>query len=173
MITCGVCRQALRADESLRHLQTHGNRLNANAHQYLVSVWGNVPDETIGAAACERCYATLTGTEVPPVRTYPPGSRVPKRSSGGGDIDICGLCRRAMYEDDEHQDMRLHSEDLVDELWDKYQEAMATHGRDLQAIRVAAERDYAIAVTPHDLTRDTLFAQVTAERQSQLHKVII
>lgn len=78
--TCGKCRRVLRYDESLSAFDVIG--------------WGN-------GHVCEVCIANATGQPVPESMRYPPGCHLPKMPNGQTDIPICGLCRKALPEDQE------------------------------------------------------------------------
>lgn len=61
--------------------------------------------------ACSPCAAIAKGDTLPLPKRYMPGERVPQKSSGG-DIRVCGVCRRAFFEDDRLHVMRLLSVDI-------------------------------------------------------------
>lgn len=114
MQTCGVCRRALRADENLRLVQTDAESAEPAVSAFMVSCWGDIPGGTITAMACPRCRATFDGADPPEPKTYPRGRPVPCKPGSDGDIDICGVCRRAMFLDDRSRGMRLQPEDVAD-----------------------------------------------------------
>jgi len=89
---CGMCRRVLRWDEALERLCV---------------------DEVGAFLACPDCVAGHSDAPRPPHPTYPHGARVPQKP-GGGDIDICGVCRRAMYEGESPQGLRIREEMLTD-----------------------------------------------------------
>ena len=85
MSHCPRCKNAIRRDESLSRVQA-------------LDGW---------YSACPRCVAELTGTPEPPTRTYPQGQPIPREPGSDGDMRICGLCRRALYYDDQNTAMRV------------------------------------------------------------------
>jgi hypothetical protein len=61
--------------------------------------------------SCPVCIAEATGTPVPPEKTYPKGSRIPRKRNSDGDMEICALCRRALYWNDQPTPMRVPEND--------------------------------------------------------------
>lgn len=90
MRTCPCCDGPIRYDEALSSLET--------------------PDGV--TPACPACHARQQGHEPPPAQTYPVGSRIPRHPQGDGDLPICGLCRRALYEGDRAVPIRLAEEEI-------------------------------------------------------------
>ena len=88
--SCGKCRRVLRWDESL--------------------AWTFVAG-TGAFLACPDCSAEAEGAERPPHQTYPWGAHLPQKPTGGN-IDVCGVCRRAMYEGELPQRLRIRAEML-------------------------------------------------------------
>lgn len=82
---CGLCRKPLRGDESLTRLDTF-----AGSYQ-----------------ACPRCVAKTKGTPQPPDRIYHENWQVPHG------VSICGICRRALWDDDSPEGIRLAPADVV------------------------------------------------------------
>lgn len=88
---CGKCHRATRQDENL--------------------TTASIPEWGIGAV-CAPCLAEATEQPYHP-RTYPVGSSIPQHPIKGGDVLICGVCRKALHWDDAWKPMRLHADDLV------------------------------------------------------------
>ena len=93
---CAKCNRVLRWDETLSVLHVEGLGI---------------------FSACPDCHAEATGQEPQAPRCYRRGERVPRHAYGDGDMPICGLCRRALFEDERipPTPMRLQSEDVADE----------------------------------------------------------
>lgn len=89
---CGACRKPIRWDESLStaHLEGQGGE---GYYQ-----------------ACPRCIAAASGEPVPAPRTYPPG-QVPRHPLRDDLLPVCGLCREALFEGEEHSRFRITAED--------------------------------------------------------------
>lgn len=147
--------------------------MGQQAQQFLVATWGAVPTDTIGASACEACYAQLTNTDPPAVRTYPHGKPVPIRPGSDGFIDVCGVCRRAMYEDDEPHHIRLHRDDLVDGLWDDYTVEIGEAYRAMCNERNAVEAEYYATTAGYQLQRDTAFVQADNDFKRRLEDIVL
>jgi len=91
---CGTCRRCLRWNES----------------QDVVYIQG------VGMSlACASCQAKEAGLPSPQPRIYPVGTPVPRHRHGDGDMPICGMCRKALFQNESCEAIRLRHEFLTDE----------------------------------------------------------
>lgn len=90
MLSCPCCGKALRRDESLSVAETS--------------------EGTQGV--CPRCKASITGQPEPEPRIYPVGCRMPReRGTADAPLKICGLCRQALFWDDNVRSIRVPEND--------------------------------------------------------------
>jgi hypothetical protein len=83
---CGRCNQVARRDDPLQTAQ-----------------WEGAMGGTATAAVCRSCECEIRGQSPPAVPLYAQGGDWPFR--------VCGICRKAMLDDDDGQPMRIASED--------------------------------------------------------------
>ena len=123
MRTCHLCNRALRWDENLtltRVEQTAEPAAPLPADHFGAGVFV-VSTATVAAPseqvhACPKCHAEVNGLPSPEPRYYPKGKRVPQHPQKPDcDLPICGLCRRALPEDDRGHLMRLRGPELSPE----------------------------------------------------------
>lgn len=112
MRRCGVCHRSPRYDDPLGIVQVEAGPWTS----FVVSTFGNpITAGTITAQACVDCAARLLGQPAAPPRRYPVGCRLPRKTRYNGDdadIDVCGICRTALREDEEPEAMRVSGDDL-------------------------------------------------------------
>ena len=114
MDICGLCRRAARWDESLVGVQVNPSP-EQPSYEILVSAFGVEQCQgTVGMRACSSCAAKLNGLPPPEPRRWPHGKSVPTIGEGmrQRDIDICGICRLALRQDDQQTSLRLWPEDI-------------------------------------------------------------
>lgn len=116
MDICGLCRRAARWDESLVGVQVNPSP-EQPSYEILVSAFGVEQCQgTVGMRACSSCAAKLNGLPPPEPRRWPHGKSVPTIGEGmrQRDIDICGICRLALRQDDQQTSLRLWEEDVAE-----------------------------------------------------------
>lgn len=89
MRTCGLCKRIPRRDDPLDFYEAK-QEPSLNGGFFLVSALTNTP--SVMALACRDCHGK-------PAPRYEWGCKMPKQGDGMN-LEVCGLCRLALYEDD-------------------------------------------------------------------------
>lgn len=173
MRTCGVCKKPPRYDDSLQRIQASAADTGPG-QDFLVSALG-VFEGSVGVLACRGCIAQWLGLPASEDPTYPPGCQMPPRPGGKEDtlLDICGLCRRALREDDQPRSIRLLHEDLIDPLWEAYRAALEPARHALKAAMEPAYCVYNLDGAPAQMKRDTLWNKAQTELDAAIERAVL
>lgn len=155
MRLCGICKTPPRADDSLTLIQVNSED-SGPAHEFMVSTIG-IFQGTTSAMACRQCEAKMKGLADQPDPVYPQGFNLP------ANLEICGLCRRALRAGGGVRPMRLDEADLNDTLWEAYWWEMTPARQALLDAAGPALAEYNRVTKPFQERRDKHLAQLTAD----------
>ena len=116
---CPVCRKPPRIDDPLARVCVNPADAPEPVTSFIVSHLGSATLQgTVGSNACRSCLASLSNQPEEPAPRYPWGGPVPihpeSQPQQFRSIDVCGICRLALHEDDGGGNIRLHPDDLHD-----------------------------------------------------------
>jgi hypothetical protein len=155
MRLCGICKTPPRGDDSLSLISVNSDDTGP-AHEFMVATIGTFQGTT-SALACRQCAARAKGLPSPADPVYPAGGQIPK------DLEICGLCRRALRAGGDVRPIRLAEADLNDSLWEAYWLEMNPARNALLAAAGPTLAEYERVAAPFKERRDKHLAQLQAD----------
>ena len=152
---CAWCKGRVRWDDRLRN-DIQINAADAAPHQiqFIIELWGTMPEGTVQGGCCRKCHAKLLGEPEPlPIRYGPdnpqPDGIVGDDKNCSAAFPVCGICRLALYEGDGTTPIRLYPEDLdlPDGVWQNVQTLLAA-GKKPEAHTICKAYDVPIPGAP-------------------------